>query len=226
MTYTIKHLGNSITHDWDETAKYRIFAWTTSNGNVSGISDFGQDRNQFQWDTQITNIPSTTTTMVGVLGDQVESIIHYPKQIAMMDNVKPNNKHIFSANQKITMTPLKVQEGGQSVDAEVPDPDSGVDVVIKEIRDGQNVENSIQVSRKVGSSDETIKLTCFLGTIEQGNAPMISNNGKVGTLYFADQKNEIPLYFRSSGSTPPNVADGAPFTGQIHFIFSKSGSGN
>ena len=165
--------------------------------------------------------------MLGILTDEhFGEIVHYPKQIAMMDNVKPNNKHIFSANQKITMTPLKVPEGGQSVDAEVPDPDSGVDVVIKEIRDGQNVENSIQVSRKVGSSDETIKLTCFLGTIEQGNAPMISNNGKVGTLYFADQKNEIPLYFRSSGSTPPNVADGAPFTGQIHFIFSKSGSGN
>ena len=226
VTYTIKHLGDSITHDWDETAKYRIFAWTTSNGNVSGISDFGQDRNQFQWDTQITNIPSTTTTMVGVLGDQVESIIHYPKQIAMMDNVKPNNKHIFSANQKITMTPLKVQEGSQTVEAEVPDPDSGVDVVIQEIKDKQDADNSIKVSRTVGSGSETINLTCFLGTIESNNATKISTSGKVGTLYFADQKNEIPLYFRSSGTNPPTVADGAPFTGQIHFIFSKSGSGN
>ena len=114
-------------------------------------------------------IPSVKTSMLGILTDEhFGEIVHYPKQIAMMDNVKPNNKHIFSANQKITMTPLKVQEGAQSVEAEVPDPDSGVDVVIKEIRDGQNVENSIQVSRTVGSSDETINLTCFLGTIESG----------------------------------------------------------
>lgn len=226
VTYTIKHLGDSITHGWDETAKYRIFAWTTSNGNVSGISDFGQDRNQFQWDTQITNIPSTTTTMVGVLGDQVESIIHYPKQIAMMDNVKPGNNHIFSGDQKITMTPLKVQEGSQTVEAEVPDPDSGVDVVIREIKDKQDADNSIKVSRTVGSGSETINLTCFLGTIESNNATKISTSGKVGTLYFASGQNEVPLYFRSSGTNPPNVADGAPFTGQIHFIFSKSGSGN
>ena len=226
VTYTIKHLGDSITHDWDETAKYRIFAWTTSNGNVSGISDFGQDRNQFQWDTQITNIPSTTTTMVGVLGDQVESIIHYPKQIAMMDNVKPGNNHIFSGDQKITMTPLKVQEGSQTVEAEVPDPDSGVDVVIQEIKDKQDADNSIKVSRTVGSGSETINLTCFLGTIESNNATKISTSGKVGTLYFASGQNEVPLYFRSSGTNPPNVADGATFTGQIHFIFSKSGSGN
>ena len=226
VTYTIKHLGDSITHDWDETAKYRIFAWTTSNGNVSGISDFGQDRNQFQWDTQITNIPSTTTTMVGVLGDQVESIIHYPKQIAMMDNVKQGNNHIFSGDQKITMTPLKVQEGSQTVEAEVPDPDSGVDVVIQEIKDKQDADNSIKVSRTVGSGSETINLTCFLGTIESNNATKISTSGKVGTLYFASGQNEVPLYFRSSGTNPPTVADGAPFTGQIHFIFSKSGSGN
>ena len=174
----------------------------------------------------ITTIPSVETTLTEVLGEQVNNIIHYPKEIVMMDNVKPDNKHIFSANQKITMTHLKVQEGSQTIAAEVPNPDSGVDVVIKEISDNQDVEKSIKVSRTVGSSDEIINLTCFLGTIESSNAKKISSNGKVGTLYFADGKNEIPLYFRSSESTPPNVADGAPFTGQIHFIFSKSGSGN
>ena len=164
--------------------------------------------------------------MVGVLGDQVESIIHFPKQIALMDNVKPGNNHIFSGDQKITMTPLKVQEGSQTVEAEVPDPDSGVDVVIQEIKDKQDADNSIKVSRTVGSGSETINLTCFLGTIESNNATKISTSGKVGTLCFASGQNEVPLYFRSSGTNPPNVADGATFTGQIHFIFSKSGSGN
>ena len=232
-SFTVTFTKTNGDYQWDDGASYYIYAWTGANAKdneLPGNFGIGADSTIVE-DTDIetvnTLIPSVKNSMLGILTDEhFGEIVHYPKQIAMMDNVKPNNKHIFSANQKITMTPLKVPEGGQSVDAEVPDPDSGVDVVIKEIRDGQNVENSIQVSRKVGSSDETIKLTCFLGTIEQGNAPMISNNGKVGTLYFADQKNEIPLYFRSSGSTPPNVADGAPFTGQIHFIFSKSGSGN
>ena len=231
--FTVTFTKTNGDYEWDDGASYYIYAWTGANAKDNELpGNFGTGaENTVVADNDIVTanglIPSVKTSMLGILTQEhFDEIIHYPKEIAMMDNVKPSNNHIFSANQKITMTPLKVQEGGQSVDAEVPDPDSGVDVVIKEIRDGQNVENSIQVSRKVGSSDETIKLTCFLGTIEQGNAPMISNNGKVGTLYFADQKNEIPLYFRSSGSTPPNVADGAPFTGQIHFIFSKSASGN
>ena len=99
-------------------------------------------------------------------------------------------------------------------------------MVIQEIKDKQDADNSIKVSRTVGSGSETINLTCFLGTIESNNATKISTSGKVGTLYFASGQNEVPLYFRSSGTNPPNVADGATFTGQIHFIFSKSGSGN
>lgn len=229
--FTVTFTKASGDYQWDDGASYYIYAWTGANvDSLPGNFGTGGD-NTIVADDDITtaniSIPSVKTSMLGILTDEhFGEIIHYPKQIAMMDNVKPDNKHIFSANQKITMTPLKVEEEGQRVDAEVPDPDSGVDVVIKEISDSQDVENSIQVSRTVGSGDETIKLTCFLGTIEPGNAPKIGTNGKVGTLYFADQKNELPLYFRSSGSTPPDVADGAPFTGQIHFVFSKSASGN
>lgn len=212
VTYTIKHLGDSITHDWDETAKYRIFAWTTSNGNVSGISDFGQDRNQFQWDTQITNIPSTTTTMVGVLGDQVESIIHYPKQITMMDNVRPGNKNIFSGNQRITIQPT-LKDGNT---AEIPNQDVGVDVVIQEL----NGNPTFDISR----GTENIPLKGFIGTI--GNGVAIPGTGKLGTLKF-DPSNTttqdlLEFYFRSEN--PPTVADGAAFEGTIHFQFSN-GSG-
>ena len=228
FTVTFTKTGGSST--WDDGAKYCIYVWTKANDISSLPLDFGvgeKDKYISENDIKgITTIPSVETTLTEVLGEQVNNIIHYPKEIVMMDNVKPDNKHIFSANQKITMTPLKVQEGSQTIAAEVPNPDSGVDVVIKEISDNQDVEKSIKVSRTVGSSDEIINLTCFLGTIESSNAKKISSNGKVGTLYFADGKNEIPLYFRSSESTPPNVADGAPLTGQIHFIFSKSGSGN
>ena len=220
-------------YQWDDGASYYIYAWTGANVQNNALpGNFGTGGDN----TIVANenivaanslIPSVKNSMLGILtNEHFGEIIYYPKQIAMMDNVKPNNKHIFSANQKITMTPLKVEEGGQMVDAEVPNPDSGVDVVIKEIRDNRDAQNSIQVSRTVGSGNETINLTCFLGTIESGTAPMISTSGKVGTLYFADTLNELPLYFRSSGSNPPDVADGAPFTGQIHFIFSKSASGN
>ena len=229
--FTVTFTKTNGDYQWDDGASYYIYAWTGANAKdneLPGNFGIGADSTIVEdadIETVNTLIPSVKTSMLGILTQEhFDEIIHYPKEIAMMDNVKPSNNHIFSANQKITMTPLTVQEGSQTVAAEVPDPDSGVDVVIKEIRDGQNVENSIQVSRKVGSSDETIKLTCFLGTIESGTAPKIGTNGKVGTLYFEASKNELPLYFRSS--TLPDVADGATFMGQIHFIFSKSGSGN
>ena len=135
----------------------------------------------------------------------------------MLDNVNsPTDKHIYSANQKITITPVEDSAG---TPAETPDPDSGVDVVIQEISDTQKVD-AIQISRNTGSSQETIALTCFLGTINTTpTGTQIKTDGKVGTLKFASP-NELPLYFRSS--TEPDVADGAPFTGTIHFTFSKS----
>lgn len=229
--FTVTFTKTNGDYEWDDGASYYIYAWTGANAKDNELpGNFGTGaENTVVADNDIVTanglIPSVKTSMLGILTQEhFDEIIHYPKEIAMMDNVKPSNNHIFSANQKITMTPLKVQEGSQTVAAEVPDPDSGVDVVIKEISDNQDVENSIQVSRTVGNGNETIKLTCFLGTIESDTAPKIGTNGKVGTLYFEASKNELPLYFRSS--TPPNVADGAPFTGQIHFIFSKSGSGN
>lgn len=229
--FTVTFTKTNGDYQWDDGASYYIYAWTGANAKdneLPGNFGIGADSTIVEdadIETVNTLIPSVKTSMLGILTQEhFDEIIHYPKEIAMMDNVKPSNNHIFSANQKITMTPLTVQEGSQTVAAEVPDPDSGVDVVIKEISDNQDVENSIQVSRTVGSGDETINLTCFLGTIESGTAPKIGTNGKVGTLYFEASKNELPLYFRSS--TLPDVADGATFMGQIHFIFSKSGSGN
>ena len=153
--FTITFTKTSGDYQWDDGASYYIYAWTGANeDNLPGnFGTGGEDTVVADDDIATANslIPSVKNSMLGILTDEhFGEIVHYPKQIAMMDNVKPDNKHIFSANQKITMTPLKVQEGAQSVEAEVPDPDSGVDVVIKEIRDGQNVENSIQVSTNSG----------------------------------------------------------------------------
>ena len=135
-------------------------------------------------------------------------MIHYPKQISMMDNVRPGNKNIFSANQVITISKLG--------NAEIPDPDVGVDVVIEEL----NGNPTFDITR----GSESIALKGFIGTVGAGS--VIPNTGKLGTLKF-DPSNTttqdlLEFYFRSEN--PPTVADGAAFEGTIHFQFSN-GSG-
>ena len=212
VSFTITDSSGSISNKWDDGAKYRVFAWTNSNGGVTSNPDFGQEGDAFPVNDNITTIPSTTTTMAGVLGQQVESIIHYPKQITMLDNVVPNNKHIFSGNEKITIQPTL--NDGRS--AEIPDSDIGVDVVIRELNGNQ----TFNITR----GTETIPLKGFIGTI--GNGVAIPGTGKLGTLKF-DPSNTttqdlLEFYFRSEN--PPTVADGAAFEGTIHFQFSN-GSG-
>lgn len=212
VSFTITDSSGSISNQWDDGAKYRVFAWTDSNGAVDGNPDFGKESDSFSVNDNITTIPSTTTTMAGVLGQQVESIIHYPKQITMLDNVVPNNKHIFSGNEKITIQPTL--NDGRS--AEIPDSDIGVDVVIQEL----NGNPTFDISR----GTENIPLKGFIGTI--GNGVAIPGTGKLGTLKF-DPSNTttqdlLEFYFRSEN--PPTVADGAAFEGTIHFQFSN-GSG-
>ena len=150
--------------------------------------------------------------MAGVLGQQVESIIHYPKQITMLDNVRPGNKNIFSGNEKITIQPI-LDNGNK---AEIPNPDVGVDVVIQEL----NGKSTFDISR--GSVN--IPLKGFIGTV--GSGKEIPNSGKLGTLKFDPDNNStqdlLQFYFRSE--TPPTVADGSAFKGTIHFQFSN-GSG-
>lgn len=212
VSFTITDSSGSISNQWDDGAKYRVFAWTDSNGGVTSNPDFGQEGDAFPVNDTITTIPSTTTTMAGVLGQQVESIIHYPKQITMLDNVVPNNKHIFSGNEKITIQPTL--NDGRS--AEIPDSDIGVDVVIRELNGNQ----TFNITR----GTETIPLKGFIGTV--GNGTGIPNTGKLGTLKFDPDNNStqdlLQFYFRSEN--PPTVADGSAFEGTIHFQFSN-GSG-
>lgn len=212
VSFTITDSSGSISNKWDDGAKYRVFAWTNSNGGVTSNPNFGQERDAFPVNDNITTIPSTTTTMAGVLGQQVESIIQYPKQITMLDNVVPNNKHIFSGNEKITIQPTL--NDGRS--AEIPDSDIGVDVVIRELNGNQ----TFNITR----GTETIPLKGFIGTV--GNGTGIPNTGKLGTLKFDPDNNStqdlLQFYFRSEN--PPTVADGSAFEGTIHFQFSN-GSG-
>ena len=212
VSFTITDSSGSISNQWDDGAKYRVFAWTDSNGGVTSNPDFGQEGDAFPVNDTITTIPSTTTTMAGVLGQQVESIIHYPKQITMLDNVRPGNKNIFSGNEKITIQPI-LDNGNK---AEIPNPDVGVDVVIQEL----NGKSTFDISR--GSVN--IPLKGFIGTV--GSGKEIPNSGKLGTLKFDPDNNStqdlLQFYFRSE--TPPTVADGSAFKGTIHFQFSN-GSG-
>ena len=207
VSYTILDNSGSIANIWDDGAKYRIFAWTATNGEVTNNPDFGEAGDKFAEDASI-EIPSTTVTMTGVLGDQVWNMIHYPKQISMMDNVRPGNKNIFSANQVITISKLG--------NAEIPDPDVGVDVVIEEL----NGNPTFDITR----GSESIALKGFIGTVGAGS--VIPNTGRLGTLKF-DPSNTttqdlLEFYFRSEN--PPTVADGSAFEGTIHFQFSN-GSG-
>lgn len=212
VSFTITDSSGSISNKWDDGAKYRVFAWTGSNERITANPDFGQEGDAFPVKDNITTIPSTTTTMAGVLGEQVESIIHYPKQITMLDNVRPGNKNIFSGNEKITIQPTL--NDGRS--AEIPDSDIGVDVVIRELNGNQ----TFNITR----GTETIPLKGFIGTVGKGSA--IPSNGKMGTLKFDPDNNStqdlLQFYFRSA--TPPTVADGPAFEGTIHFEFSN-GSG-
>ena len=212
VSFTIIDQNGSLSNEWDDGAKYRIFAWTNSNENIANNDDFGQAGDSFPVNDKITTIPSTTTTMAGVLGQQVESIIHYPKQITMMDNVRPDNKNIFSGNEKITIQPI-LDNGNK---AEIPNPDVGVDVVIQEL----NGKSTFDISR--GSVN--IPLKGFIGTV--GNETGIPNTGKLGTLKFdpndTGTQDMLEFYFRSEN--PPTVADGPAFEGTIHFEFSN-GSG-
>lgn len=219
VSFTITNLvsggTDSITNQWDDGAKYRIFAWTDNNDLTAlNNEDFGSPTDRFQSDASITTVPSTTTTMTGVLGSQVESIIKYPKQISMMDNVRDND-HIYSADQQITLWKL---DG-----VERPDTDMGVDVVIEDIEDTGN--RSFNITR----GTESIAIKPMLG-VTAGGGSDVSLSGLMGTLYF-DNSNSSPntpddileFYFRSVEE--PHVNDGGEFVGQITFLF-RRGSGN
>lgn len=210
VSYTIKDYNSSITHDWDEGALYRIFAWTRSNGDVSGITDFGQDRSQFAWKTEINNIPSTTTAMTGVLGSQIEKIIIYPREITMSDD---GDQHIYSGNKQITLNPFPTS-------AELPNPDPGVDVTIEQLTNSP----TFNISR---SNNDTIALQAFTGTRTSSGTDISTSRGKVGTMKFSTgaqpMQNTLPLYFKSK-DTVTGFADGDPFIGHITFRFSKAAS--
>lgn len=215
ITNYVDNNGNdSLTNQWDDGAKYRIFAWTHSNESVRGNTDFGEAGDQFQWQTAITTVPSTTTTMTGILGSQVESIVKYPKQVSMMDNVR-NNNHIYSSDQQITLYKLS--------GVELPDTDMGIDVLI------QDIETSGSNSFNITRGTENIAIKAMTG-VTAGGGKDVPRTGLVGTLHF-DSNNAnldtpddtLAFYFRSVNETYVN--DGGPFEGQITFLF-RRGSGS
>lgn len=214
VSFQIKNNGTSISEQWDEGANYRIYAWTDSNVSPSSegmnaipFGSVNNDGNRFNYNKVIDTIPSTTTTMTCVLGDQVESIIHYPKEVRMLDQVVAGDDNIYSGNEQITIAaPSETAE---------PNPDVGVDVTILDFVSG----NTFNITRGTSSTD-AIPITAFKGKIGDTSETRIGVGGRVGTLMFASPNNVLQLYFRSE--TPPNAADGADYTGQITFRFTQA----
>lgn len=203
--------SDSITNEWDDAASYRIYAWTDSNKTPDTIQQgiFGTAGSKLAHDASIDTIPSVTTVMTGVLGTQMETIISYPKEIRLLDNVVADDDNIYSGNEQIT---IAAPDGSSE-----PETDVGVDVTIQEF----STANTFNISRGTGGTD-TIAIAAYKGTIGASTAQQIAVGGAVGTLKFESGEDVIPIYFRSVSA--PNALDGADYTGTIHFNFAQSTS--
>lgn len=213
FTVTItKPIGDS---QWDDGAKYCIYAWTEANETEGIPQDFGVGRDNITIEESaikaINTIPSVETTMTEVLGEQVDKIIHYPKEITMTDNAGDTSRKISSGDQVISMTPTEDLEK-----AELPDTDMGVGVVIDELKTAA----SFNITRE----QKSIAVEGFSGTV--GTGTNIGSNGRLGTLFFDTDpnttKNRLLFYLQSQEEV--NAADGEKYSGIIHFLFTK-GSG-
>lgn len=211
-TFTVSFAkSGNVSHTNDDGAQYIICAWTNTNSIDNLPNDFGGTTNlpaETNFDT--IGIPSVTTTTTGVLGTQAENMIKFPSAVTMSDD---GDQHIYSGNEQITLEAI-------AADAELPDPDSGVDVTIEQLTNSK----TFNISR---SNNDTIELQAFTGTRTSGGTDISASGGKVGTMKFSTgaqpMQNTLPLYFKSK-DTVTGFADGDPFIGHITFRFSKAAS--
>ena len=225
-TVTINKVGNSekdftvtiskinVTDQWDSNAEYRIYAWTGDNSR-SLPSGFGQRDNTMDESAanainSTTGIPSVTTTMMCLTND---SVITYPRQVIMMDNVVSGDKKIYSGNEKVTLTPVS--------EAEIPNPDTGMDVKI------QGIDTAPNNSFNITNAGKNIAIQCFAGTIDGSGTSASPVTGTIGNIKCPTggaSSSSLPFYFRSLNA--PNAVDGEVYSGTIQFVFSHTASTN
>ncbi len=225
-TVTINKVGNSekdftvtiskinVTDQWDSNAEYRIYAWTGDNSR-SLPSGFGQRDNTMDESAanainSTTGIPSVTTTMMCLTND---SVITYPRQVVMMDNVVSDDKKIYSGNEKVTLTPVS--------EAEIPNPDTGLDVKI------QGIDTAPNNSFNITNAGKNIAIQCFAGTIDGSGTSASPVTGTIGNIKCPTggaSSSSLPFYFRSLNA--PNAVDGEVYSGTIQFVFSHTASTN
>lgn len=203
---------------WDDGASYFIYAWTGANHAAMELPDgFGEGTmNSLVEDTDMEQvdrmIPSVKTNMTNVLGTQWQSMITFPSHIVMEDNVVSGDKHIYSKDQYVTLAPIKAQS------LELPDPDPGVDVKIKQLAKAGNSFNirsdnndNIAVEGYVGSVSNTSGAKKITDTL--GNLKFPAGTGTSSSLSF---------YLKSVDETV--TPGGQEYTGNIDFEFSKGAS--
>lgn len=219
FTVTVEILGgNAIIKKWEDGAKYRIFAWTETNEANSPlgkeVSDsFSSDPTDTNAINRTRNIPSVTTTMYCIVKDGVGNIIKYPKQVVMMDNVVSGDKKIYSGNEKVTLTPVS--------EAEIPNPDTGLDVKI------QGIDTAPNNSFNITNAGKNIAIQCFAGTIGGSGTSASPVTGTIGNIKCPTggaSSSSLPFYFRSLNA--PNAVDGEVYSGTIQFVFSHTASTN
>lgn len=219
FTVTVEILGgNAIIKKWEDGAKYRIFAWTETNEANSPlgkqVSDsFSSDPTDTNAINRTRNIPSVTTTMYCIVKDGVGNIIKYPKQVVMMDNVVSGDKKIYSGNEKVTLTPVS--------GAEIPNPDTGLDVKI------QGIDTAPNNSFNITNAGKNIAIQCFAGTIGGSGTSASPVTGTIGNIKCPTggaSSSSLPFYFRSLNA--PNAVDGEVYSGTIQFVFSHTVSTN
>lgn len=212
--FTVTFVKSNATHQWDDGAEYRVYAWTDTNDTSSLPGRFGEGADNITINgsemTGINTIPSVATTTSGILGTAATTVIRYPSKITMSDSA---DGYIYSGNEEISIEAPSTTE--------LPSPDAGVDVTIQELTNA----GTFSISRNSGS--EIIALQAFIGTRTSSGDDISTRSGKVGTMMFstsaAPEQNVLRLYFKSANKVT-GFTDGDPFTGQITFRFSKATS--
>ena len=130
-----------------------------------------------------------------------------------MDNVVSGDKKIYSGNEKVTLTPVS--------GAEIPNPDTGLDVKI------QGIDTAPNNSFNITNAGKNIAIQCFAGTIGGSGTSASPVTGTIGNIKCPTggaSSSSLPFYFRSLNA--PNAVDGEVYSGTIQFVFSHTVSTN
>ena len=224
-SFTVTFTKTSGDNTWDDGAGYYVYAWTGANPYGETVPEsFGVgETNAYVTDDEMATvnnlIPSVKTNTTNVLGTQWNSMVTFPSTIVMEDDVVSDDRHIYSRDQYVTLTPIEADP------LELPDPDLGIDVTITELaddaagnqfnitaddRDTIAVEGYAGSIGDIGSSGAPVKITDMLGNL------------KFSTDTGGDRTSSLTFYLRSVEE--PLTPAGKEYKGKIQFEFTKGSS--